>query len=218
MRKREPRKSDPGEPKGFAGSVYMLCHDFLYVLAIITVVFVFFARLTGVHGSSMYPTLVGSREDEGMQGDFLVLESNVLNTEFKQGDIVVASLPTFENNKPIVKRVIATPGQTVNIQYDESVGYYRVFIDGMALEETYINGNMAETMYQTITFPALVPANCYFLMGDNRNNSNDSRNPSIGMVDRQYIVGKAQLLVVPGADQNNGGTRDWTRWGLLYKD
>lgn len=202
------RKKTNSEPKGFSGTVYTLCHDLLYVLAAITVVFVLFARLTGVYGSSMYPTLVGEEELGGHKGDYLVLESNVLCSTYKQGDIVVAVVPSFDENKPIVKRVIAVEGQTVDLREDEN-GVWRVWVDGVALTEPYINGEMRQTLYQTIEFPATVPTNCYFLMGDNRNNSNDSRNPSIGMVDRQYIVGRALTIVFPGQDTD--GSRNWGR-------
>ena len=206
--KQNEKKKDENTPKGFAGGVYTLMHDLIYVLAAITFVFVFFARLIGVFGSSMYPTLVGANDGGTAQGDYLLLESNVLSTTYQQGDIVVACVPQFEDGKPIVKRVIATEGQTVDLHYDEN-GVYRVYVDGVAQEEPYINGEMFETMYQTIGFPATVPANCYFLMGDNRNNSNDSRNPSIGMVDRQYIVGRAMMIMIPGS--TDIGERDWSR-------
>ena len=212
MLSKESKAKETQEPKGIAGTAYMLIHDFLYVLAIITVVFVFFARLTGVHGSSMFPTLVGAQEEGSLKGDFLVLQSNVVSTNYKQGDIVVACVPTFENGKPLVKRVIATEGQTVDMHYDYSGdGGFYVFVDGEKLDEPYINGEMLETLYTTIEFPATVPDNCYFLMGDNRNNSNDSRNPQIGMVNRQYIVGKSLFIIFPGVNEN--GVRDWSRIG-----
>lgn len=212
MRRKYTEKKDVQEPKGISGTAYMLLHDFVYVLAAITLVFVFFARLTGVHGSSMYPTLVGAQEDASMKGDFLVLQSNVISTDYRQGDIVVACVPTFEQGKPLVKRVIATAGQTVDMHYDSEDGGFYVYVDGEKLDEPYINGEMVETLYQTIRFPAKVPENCYFLMGDNRNNSNDSRNPKIGMVNRQYIVGKSLFIVVPGVDYDNGsGVRNWSR-------
>ncbi len=106
------------EPKGVSGTVFTLVHDLLYVLAAITVVFVLFARLTGVFGSSMYPTFIGQTDDGSRKGDYLVLESNVIHTDYKQGDIVVACLPSYDENRPIVKRVIATEGQTVDMHYD----------------------------------------------------------------------------------------------------
>ena len=207
------KKKQAFEPKGFSGTVFTLAHDLVYVLAAITVVFVFVVRLTGVFGSSMYPTLVGQSEASGTKGDYLALLSNVLCAEYHPGDIVVACVPSFEEGKPIVKRVIAEAGQTVDLRYDED-GVYRVYVDDVAQDEPYINGQMYLTLYKTIDFPTVVPENCYFLMGDNRNNSNDSRNPQIGMVNRQYIVGKALTILFPG-QENYSGARDWSRFGTL---
>ena len=83
-------------------------HDMVYLLAIVTILFTFFFRLVAVDGSSMYPTLVDK--------DYLVLESNFLYRNVKQGDIVVLKVDYFD--KPIVKRVIATGGQTVDIDFE----------------------------------------------------------------------------------------------------
>lgn len=96
------------------------------MLAVITLVFVFFFRLNGVSGSSMYPTLVDK--------DYLVLESNFLYRDAKQGDIVVLYTPPFsENDELLVKRVIAVGGQTVDIDFNAGV----VYVDGQALDEPY---------------------------------------------------------------------------------
>ena len=87
-------------------------HDMVYLLAIVTILFTFFFRLVAVDGSSMYPTLVDK--------DYLVLESNFLYRNVKQGDIVVLKVDYFD--KPIVKRVIATGGQTVDIDFEQEIG------------------------------------------------------------------------------------------------
>lgn len=202
------------EPKGFGYGFYTLLHDLAYILSAITIIFVFAVRLVGVSGSSMYPTLVGAEESYGTQGDYLALMSNILCSDYEKGDIIVACLPTFENGKPIVKRVIATQGQTVDFRPDES-GQWRVFVDGEAQDEPYIREAMTATGYQTLDFPVTVPEGCYFAMGDNRNNSADSRYPDIGMIDGRYIVGKALMVVLPGQDSNAGGTRSWSRFGTV---
>ena len=93
-------------PKGY--ETFSMLQDLVYMLSVITILFVFFFRLVGVDGSSMYPTFVDR--------DFLVLESNVLYRDVQAGDIVVMNVPYFENEGPIVKRVIATGGQTVDIE------------------------------------------------------------------------------------------------------
>ena len=90
-------------PKGY--EAYLSLFDLVRMLAVITLVFVFFFRLNGVSGSSMYPTLVDK--------DYLVLESNFLYRDAKQGDIVVLYTPPFsENDELLVKRVIAVGVRT----------------------------------------------------------------------------------------------------------
>lgn len=219
-KKKKTEKKQDNSPKGAAGVAFSLLHDLLYVLAAITVFFVFFARLTGVHGTSMNYTLYGAEEDGSRRGDYLMLESNVLCSEYKQGDIVVAVVPTFANgNKPIVKRVVATPGQTVEFTQDfDDAGRiaYHVVVDGVQQDESFTrDGGMHADLYQMTGKVLTVPDNCYFLMGDNRDNSSDSRNPDIGMVDRQYIVGKALMIVFPG--QDDSGKMDWSRLLTLGK-
>ena len=111
-------------PKGY--EAYLSLFDLVRMLAVITLVFVFFFRLNGVSGSSMYPTLVDK--------DYLVLESNFLYRDAKQGDIVVLYTPPFsENDELLVKRVIAVGGQTVDIDFAAGV----VYGDGQALDEPY---------------------------------------------------------------------------------
>ena len=111
-------------PKGY--EAYLSLFDLVRMLAVITLVFVFFFRLNGVSGSSMYPTLVDK--------DYLVLESNFLYRDAKQGDIVVLYTPPFsDNDELLVKRVIAVGGQTVDIDFDAGI----VYVDGQALDEPY---------------------------------------------------------------------------------
>ncbi len=213
---REHPKDAKG-PKGAVGTLYYLLHDLAYILAVITLVFVFVVRLVRVSGSSMYPTLVGEEQTVGIgstRGDYLTLLSNVVCKEYEKGDIVVACIPQFEDGEAIVKRVIATEGQTVDLR-QEADGTWRVYVDGQALTEPYINEPMAATTYPTISFPVQVPEGCYFVMGDNRNHSADSRYTQIGMIDGRYIVGKALMVLVPGQDCYNGNATDWSRIGAV---
>lgn len=205
-------KQKKEEPKGFAASVWILVHDLVYILAAITLIFTFAVRLVGVSGSSMYPTLVGQEGQN--RGDFLALLSNVVSHTYEKDDIVVACVPSFESGKPIVKRVIATEGQTVDLRPGED-GIWTVYVDGVALDEPYIREAMAQTRYETINFPATVPEGCYFCMGDNRNNSSDSRYYQIGMIDGRYIVGKALIIALPGEDSTIGNTVTWSRFGAI---
>lgn len=208
------RKKQKEEPQGFAASLWTLVHDLVYILAAITLIFTFLVRLVGVTGSSMYPTLVG--KESSNRGDYLALLSNVMQNDYEKGDIVVACVPTFEGGKPIVKRVVATEGQTVDLRA-EADGSWKVYVDDVALDEPYIREPMEQTYYPTIDFPATVPAGSYFCMGDNRNNSSDSRYKDIGMIDGRYIVGKALLNVLPGQDSWNNNLFSWSRFGGIGK-
>ena len=99
---------------------------------------------------------------------------------------------------PIVKRVIATEGQLVDIDFSSGA----VFVDGRQLQEEYINERtLAE---EGTVFPLTVPEGSVFVMGDNRNHSNDSRDARLGTVDTRYIIGRAVFLAFPGPDGATG--------------
>ena len=175
-------------------------HDLIYILAAVMLLCLICFRIVVVSGSSMYRTLV--------DGDYLLLISNVFYGEPRQGDIVVASKQSFDGGKPIVKRVIATEGQTVDIDFDAGI----VYVDGEALEEDYTF--TPTNLDEGVSFPLVVEQGHVFLLGDNRNHSRDSRSVEIGQVDRREILGKAVFLFVPGT--NKGQTsRDFARIGVL---
>lgn len=159
-------------------------HDLVYILAGFMVVYMLLFRVIVVVGPSMYNTLV--------DGDRLILLSNTVYRNPKQGDIIVASKKSFNNGECIIKRIIATEGQTVDIDFQQGV----VYVDGVGLEEDY--AYTLTTLQEGVSFPQVVPEGCVFVMGDNRNNSTDSRNPRIGFVDEREILGKAIFLLMPG--------------------
>ncbi len=150
-------------------------------LTVIVVVFAFFVRTIGVDGTSMVPTL--------QNRDQLII-SHIGYDEPESGDIVVIVKKSFMDN-PIVKRVIATEGQTVDINFST----HEVTVDGEVLYEPYINEPTA--MSGTMEFPATVPEGHVFVMGDNRNKSSDSRDIRLGMVDKRCIVGKVIFRILP---------------------
>lgn len=165
----------------------------------VVLVFTFLTRLIGVDGHSMVPTL--------QNGDRLLVLSSLLDSDYEYGDIVVLREESFLE-EPIVKRVIATEGQTVDIDFEAGV----VYVDGEALDEPYINE--PTYMEEGTEFPLTVPEGCIFVMGDNRNHSSDSRDSRLGTVDTRCVLGKAVFLAFPGADDVTG-KREFGRIGLI---
>ena len=200
----ETKKSPKAAPNKFAQDIYVMLHDLVYILAAVTVLFTLLIRLVTVSGPSMTSTL--------LDRDYVAVLSNVLYRDAKNGDVVVAKVPGFED-EPIVKRVIATQGQTVDITYD-ATGVGTVIVDGQALKEPYINEPMLEPGYATVSFPLTVPEGCVFVMGDNRNHSADSRYTQIGVFNTKYILGKVLLVVWPGRE-NTWQKRDFSRLGAV---
>ncbi|MDR0890119.1 MAG: signal peptidase I [Oscillospiraceae bacterium] len=198
----EPKKK---EKPGFLYEIYSLLHDLVYILAGITIVFVFVVRLVGVSGPSMMPTL--------QDGDYVVLLSNVWIGDLEGGDIIVARQESFRDGEPIIKRVIATQGQTVDVEYLPSGGAI-VKVDGVVLKESsYINEEMREPTYMQCEFPFTVEEGCVFVMGDNRNHSADSRYVEIGQIELSQVLGKVLILALPG--EGEGSSRDFSRIGAV---
>ena len=164
------------------------------------VVFAFAARLVLVSGPSMRETL----QDQ----DCLVVLSPLLCGDYEAGDIVIIQRESFRDGEPIVKRIIATEGQTVDIDFDAGV----VYVDGAALEEDYIR--QPTHLEEGLDFPCTVPVGCVFVMGDNRNDSDDSRDPDLGPVDTREIMGQAVFLLYPGMTAGRW-ERDFSRIGPL---
>ena len=166
------------------------------VIAII-LIFTFLVRVTSVDGSSMYPTLVDQERllvtdmfYSPSYNDIVILQANGLVND------------RGEYGKPIVKRVIGLPGDTISIDFNNGI----VYRNGEALETEVIDGliyedghTINEYTYNSIDFTGevTVPAGCIFVMGDNRNRSTDSRSRLVGMVDENYIIGKAFLRITP---------------------
>lgn len=165
----------------------------VFATAIITVVIVFslICRIATVQGESMQNTL--------FTGDKVVI-SNLGYTP-EQGDIVVVSRnannsldAVAASNEPIIKRVIAVGGQTVNIDFERGV----VSVDGVDLEEPYTK-TLTTSKYD-VEFPIYVPEGYIFVLGDNRNDSMDSRDSRIGdggLVDTRYVLGHAVFRIFP---------------------
>ena len=168
---------------------------------VVVAIFTFVIRMMGVDGHSMLNTL--------QHGDRLLVVNSMLYHDYKYGDIVILRKDGVFDDDPIVKRVIAVEGQTVDIDFAEGI----VYVDGEALEEDYIR----EPTYtaEGTEFPLTVPEGSIFVMGDNRNGSSDSRDYRLGTVDTRYVIGKAAFLIFPGPDYETE-KRDFKRIGVIW--
>lgn len=160
--------------------VYEWMDSLLYAFLTILLIFTFAFRIVGVNGESMVPTL--------QNGDWLAVRA--INPRIERGDIVVVTQPNALH-EPLIKRVIACGGDTVDIDFIAGI----VKINGEVINEPYI----AEptTRMSNVAFPVTVPEGCVFVMGDNRNNSLDSRSTTIGFIDERYILGVAEFRFYP---------------------
>jgi len=188
-------------PRSVRSDIYDWLQCIVMAIVICVLFFSFIVRLVDVVGSSMYPTL----ED----GDKIIV-SNLFYTP-KQGDIVVFRKDEYRE-EPLVKRIIAVEGQTVDILYDGN-GYGTVYVDGEPLDEPYILEPMVLPYYDRTSFPLTVDEGCLVVMGDNRNRSADSRYASIGQIEKSQVIGKVLCILFPGCGESS--SRDFGRIGAL---
>lgn len=174
------KKDKKKEKKPFIDELLDWLKSFALVFVVIILIFTFIAKTAIVHGHSMNDTL----DDK----DFLLLWSLLYTPQ--QGDIIAANCEGL--NEVIVKRVIAVGGQEVNIDFSTGT----VYVDGEVLDEPYIK-NLTLNDELAFNYPITVDEGYYFCMGDNRQNSKDSRHPDVGLVSRDDILGKAIMRVYP---------------------
>lgn len=164
-------------------SVYDVLDSFKGAVVTVFLIFALVFRVVGVEGDSMKPTL--------SSGDWLAVNS--ISTDFQRGDIVVVTQP-WERNVPIIKRVIAVGGDTVDINFRT----HEVIVNGEVIDEPYIAAPTA--LKYDVEFPLTVEEGKLFVMGDNRNDSVDSRSSAIGLIDERYVLGKAVVRIFPAGD------------------
>lgn len=185
MRKTEEISFDFSEEikqskKGFWGFIYEWVDSLMFAVLFILIIFTFVVRLVGVNGKSMNPTL--------KNGDWLAVQS--VNMTIDRGDIVVITQPNLWG-KPLIKRVIAKGGDVVDIDFFD----HKVKVNGVVLDEPYIAEPTA--LMGNMIYPLTVPEGKVFVMGDNRNESSDSREKYIGFIDEDYILGVAKFRLLP---------------------
>lgn len=166
----------------FSAELYDWTESIVFALAAVVLVFTFLFRTVGVEGFSMQNTL--------QDGDKVIIED--FNYSPKQGDIVAINSRGLD--EPIIKRVAAVGGQTVDIDYAKG----KVYVDGKEFKAP-IKEKMIDPQngHQKLKLPLKVPAGCIFAMGDNRNISLDSRYAVVGVINDKDIIGHAVFRLFP---------------------
>lgn len=161
--------------------MFDLTRTIIFVFAFMSVIFTFIIRDANVVGNSMLDTL---------HSDNKILMTNFMYKP-KCGDIVAINAEN-QIEKRIIKRVIATEGQTLVVDYSKNA----VYVDGIQIDEPYVSSITREPS-NPLQIPYVIPEGYIFVMGDNRIISLDSRDKSIGLVSVNDVIGKAQFIVYP---------------------
>ena len=195
------RSGDQKKDSSLEGILYCWAQALIAAVATVVLLFTFGVRLIGVSGPSMQDTLY--------TGDQLLVLNSAF-CSFKAGDIVVINDYNAQEplDESLVKRIVAVGGQTVDIDFEKGL----VYVDGQALDEPYIKE--ATHLEEGLSFPVKLAEDEVFVMGDNRNHSNDSRDYRLGPINVGYLQGKALMLLIPGKTPSTEKA-DWSRFGPL---
>ncbi len=178
------------EKGSFLGELFEYFEQFIIAACCVLIIFTFCTRICRVSGDSMLNTLYDTE---------VLLVSDVLYTP-ERGDIIVFH-QTGDLNEPVVKRVIATEGEWIDIEASNNKLIVTIYDSNKenprVLDEDYANYFKGVGYYHYTNYPVQVPEGCIFVMGDNRGNSLDSRSDSIGFVDVRRVLGKVVCRVLP---------------------
>ena len=182
-----------------ATTVFDWVSSLFSALIVVLLLMTFVFRVIDVDGHSMEPTLIDSDK---------VVVTNLFYTPH-DGDVVVISHGE-EYEKPLVKRVIATAGQTLKIDFEKG----EIYVDGVLLHEDYTQG---ETIQGNTEIPEVIPQGKVFVLGDHRDVSLDSRYHQVGLIDVEDIIGKAQFVVIPHSFDESGQIKlDFSKIRYIY--
>lgn len=179
MRYEHAQDEDTNEEKfDLKKEIFSWIQTLVISLIIVSFIITFVGRMNKVDGISMEPTLHNNDR---------IITTNI-HGAFDYNDVVVIRR---KNDTSLVKRIIALPGDKIDIDFSSG----SVYINDKLLDEPFIN----EPTNNPINFsgPVVVPEDHYFVMGDNRNHSDDSRDTKIGMIDKKNILGKVVFRVYP---------------------
>lgn len=189
--------------KSVFNDILEIVETMLTTLLLVVMLFSYVTRPVTVEGSSMEPTL--HNQDRLVmfrllyspkQGDIVVVYNSEGHVLDGAGEVVSSGYGLHEN---IIKRVIATAGQTLYLNADEGV----VYIDDQPIEEPYVN-DIIRTDAGAFSYPITIPDGYIFVMGDNRNHSTDSRDSHVGLVAEENVLGKAYFRFCNMQDEGDG--------------
>lgn len=164
--------------KKFYTANYPLLRDMCVVLLVCFILFKMIFNIHVVNGSSMEPTFESGN----------IIVGNHIAPVLEHGSIVICKPSNYD--EIIIKRIIGVPGDVIDIDYENGI----VYRNGVALEEDYVKAPTRADL--GIALPITVDDDCYFVMGDNRNNSLDSRYPQIGLIHRDEVISTYPFTVL----------------------
>lgn len=183
--------------KSFLSDVFEILESSIITVFAIVMVFTYLLHPVNVVGESMVPTLndkdkifMSMITTNVSYGDIIVINNDASYMLGSSGEVIKRDSAQFD--ECIIKRVIACGGQTIDIDFDNGI----VTVDGKELEEPYIAALTTKNQ-GAFQFPLTVPEGYYFVMGDNRNKSTDSRSPYVGLIKKEQIYGKALVRYGP---------------------
>ncbi|MBQ8012495.1 MAG: signal peptidase I [Oscillospiraceae bacterium] len=192
----EAKPQTSAKKQGLFHDIMDIIETMVVSVFVVLLLFTYIMRPVTVDGRSMNPTLVNQDKlvmfrlcYAPTRGDIVVVDNQEGHVLDENGRVKASGYSLHEN---IIKRIIAVAGQTVEV--DEKAG--KVYVDGVELDEPYINEPTLSNDGAFI-YPITVPEGYVFVMGDNRNHSTDSRNPCVGLVAEEDVLGKAFFRYYP---------------------